>query len=71
MLIVTFSLSKTKESSATGDAEEETSGVKEEELEFDPMLSAIPPPSIKQELECKQEDGFVRPKNITVKSVVF
>jgi len=59
-------LSKKKESSATQDKDEEASGVKKEELELDPMLSAVPPPSIKQELE---EDGFVRPKNISVKSV--
>ncbi|XP_065909582.1 DNA/RNA-binding protein KIN17-like isoform X2 [Dysidea avara] len=64
---ITFSLSKNKECSATQDMEEDTSGVKKEELELDPMLSAIPPPSIKQELECKQEDGFVRPKIIPVK----
>ena len=68
MLTVTFSLSKNKESSATQDTEEETSGVKKEELELDPLLSAVPPPSIKQEL---QEDGFVRPKNIAVKSVKY
>ena len=40
-----------------------------EELELDPELSAVPPPSIKCELECKQEEGFVRPKPLSIKYV--
>ena len=40
-----------------------------EEFELDPELSAVPPPLMKCELECKQEDGFVRPKPLNIKYV--
>lgn len=65
---VTFSLSKIKEEGSSSQLEAaEASGSKsevKEEVELDPELSAVPPPSI----ECKQE-GFVRPKPLNVKYV--
>jgi len=64
-------LAKSKEEPSS--VEDETSGSNsevKEEVELDPELSAVPPAAIKCELECKQEEGFVRPKVIAVKYVI-
>ena len=70
---VTFSLAKSTEDRSGGQSTSaEASGSKsevKEEVEFDPELSAVPPPSMKCELECKQEEGFVRPKPLNIKYV--
>lgn len=65
-----FSLPKVKEAGGSSQLEDEPGGSKsevKEEVEYDPELSAVPPPSLKCELECKQEEGFVRPKLLPVK----
>ena len=65
-----FSLPKIKEVGSSSQPKEEAGGSKsevKEEVEYDPLLSAVPPPS---ELECKQEEGFVRPKLLPVKYIM-
>lgn len=71
--LVTFSLSKSKEAGSSSSSSQseamKTDGSKsevKEEVELDPELCSVPPASMKCELECKQE-GFVRPKLLTVK----
>ena len=71
MCQVTFSLAKSKEEPGSiEDEASESKSVVKEEVELDPELSAVPPAAIKCELECKQEEGFVRPKVIAVKYVI-
>ena len=69
-----FSLSKSDEAGSSSQLVTEASGgIKsevKEEIELDPKLSAIPPPSVKSELEFKEE-GFVRPKVLNMKYVLF
>ena len=73
--VVTFSLSKSKVDGSGSQLQAgEASGSKseaKEEVELDPLLSAVPPPSMKCEMECKQEEGFVRPKPLNIKYVCY
>jgi len=63
-------LSKSKEPGTSSSQLKEPKSEVKEEVELDPELSAIPPPSMKCELECKQEEGFTRPKILNVKCVL-